>query len=87
MFSHLDSYALQVRDPVHHRLLAEAAELDESIKQLQEAHAKAVHHYELLCSRHVALTEDIDRKAITLQIDQNECVALRAQLVDLWTNQ
>ncbi|XP_065190487.1 tektin-1-like [Sycon ciliatum] len=76
-----------VRDPVHYRLIEEAAELDDSIRQLHRAHAKAVVHYEALMSRHVALSEDIETKAITLRIDISECMGLRKQLPELWTGQ
>lgn len=74
----------QVRDPVHYRLVDEVAELQDSIERLQASYAEAMRSLEGLRRRNLDLNEDIRIKALSLHIDQEQCMALRNTLPDLW---
>lgn len=70
-----------VRDPVQYGLIGEVNEISDSIKQLEQRLADNKAAMKALYQNQLTLEEDIAVKTKSLYIEQNQCMALRSQLV------
>ena len=66
-----------VRDPVQYRLVEEVGEIEHSAQQLLERLAESEATLKRLNRNELVLEEDIAIKTNSLQIDQDQCMALR----------
>lgn len=69
-----------VRDPVQYGLIGEVEEINDSIQNLEVKVTDSKAALKGLLGNQVALEEDIARKAKSLFIEQDQCMALRSQL-------
>lgn len=68
------------RDRVQYRLIEEVFEISTNIERLQEKLADAEASLKGLIRKQLSLEEDIEMKANSLFIDQDQCMELRKQI-------
>ena len=68
------------RDRVQYRLLEEVFEISTNVERLQEKLVVAESSLKGLIRKQLSLEEDIEVKANSLFIDQDQCVELRKQI-------
>ena len=68
------------RDRVQYRLIEEVFEISTNIERLQETLADAEASLKGLIRKQLSLEEDIEVKANSLFIDQDQCMELRKQI-------
>lgn len=69
-----------VRDPVQYGLISEVGEIAGSVSQLQEKLGDSEGALKGLIRNQLTLEEDIAVKTNSLQMDKDQCMALRSQL-------
>lgn len=69
-----------VRDPVQYELVGEVKQIENTVKQLRERLKQSEETLKKLNRNELILNEDIAIKTNSLQIDNDQCMALRKHL-------